>query len=125
MNYQLREYLIDLCAMGKTIAYQELSNECKLGLDMSSPADRSKIAEQLGTISIYEHHHNRPLLTAVVIAKRTHIQGDGFFKLGEQLGLGDWKILKKDSFDIVELNKCFEFWSNTENYNNFRNINYV
>lgn len=124
MNYLLREYLIDLCAKSKMISYQELSNECKLGLDMSSPPDRSKIAELLGTISTYEHHHKRPLLTAVVIAKRTHIQGDGFFKLGDQLGFGDWKMLKKDSFDIVQLNKCFDFWGNKENYNNFRNIKY-
>lgn len=90
--------------------------------NMSSPADRAKIASFFRTISIYENHHNRPLLTAVVIAKRTHIQGDGFFKLGDQLGFGDWKILKK-VLDIVQLNKCFEFWSNTDNYNNFEYLN--
>lgn len=125
MNYTVREYLIDLCAKGKTIAYQELANECKLGLDMSSPADRSKIAEMLGTISTYEHQHNRPLLTAVVIAKRTQVQGDGFFKLGDQLGLGNWKILKRDSFDIEQIKKCYEFWGNKENYTKYRNITYV
>lgn len=124
MNYRTREYLIDLCSKGKVIGYQELSDDCKLGLDMASPADRSKIAELLGEISTYEHHNKRPLLTAIVITKRTHTQGDGFFKLGEQLGYGQWKILKRDSFDMTQINLCFDFWSNKENYNKFRDINY-
>lgn len=124
MNYRVREYLIDLCTKGKIISYQELSEECKLGLDMSSPGDRSKIAELLGEISTYEHQNKRPLLTAIVIAKRTHTQGDGFFKLGEQLGLGNWKTLKRNAFDAEQIRLCSEFWSNTENYNKYRNINY-
>jgi len=124
MNYRVREYLIDLSSKGKTISYQELSNECKLGLDMSSPADRSEIAELLGELSTYEHQNRRPLLTAIVIAKRTQTQGDGFFRLGEQLGFGNWNILKKNLFDTQQISLCFDFWSNEDNYNNFRNIEY-
>ena len=94
MNYRLREYLIDLCAKGKTISYQILSNECKLGLDMSSPGDRAKIAGLLGEISTYEHSFGRPLLTAIVVTKKTQSEGDGFFKLGENLGFGPWQTLR-------------------------------
>jgi hypothetical protein len=124
MNYRLREYLIDLCTKSKMISYQELSNECKLGLDMASPGDRAKIAGLLGEISTYEHHNKRPFLTAIVVAKGTTTQGDGFFKLGEQLGKGNWKILKRNAFDAEQIKLCFEFWSNKENYNKFRNIEY-
>ena len=124
MNYRVREYLIDLCSKGKLTSYQDLSDECKLSLDMSSPGDRSKIAELLGEISTYENHNKRSLLTAIVIAKRTHTQGDGFFKLGEQLGFGHWKNLKETSFDVTQINLCFEFWSSKENYDKFRKISY-
>ncbi len=124
MDYQLREYLIDLCVKGKTISYQILSNECKLGLDMASPGDRSKIAGLLGEISTYEHTYGRPLLTAIVVTKKTQSEGDGFYKLGEILGFGPWYTLKKNFFDVEQIKLCFEFWSNTVNYNNFRNIKY-
>lgn len=125
MNYRIREYIIDLAANGKTISYQELSNECQLGLDMSSPGDRSKIAGLLGDISTYEHNNNRPLITALVVAKGTTMQGDGFYKLAEQFGFGSWKILKRDLFDIQEIKRCFDFWKNKDNYTNHRNITHV
>ncbi len=124
MNYRVREYLIDLSAKGKTISYQILSNECMLGLDMASPGDRSRIAELLGEISTYEHGYGRPLLTAIVVTKKTQSEGDGFYKLGEILGFGPWYTLKKSFFDVEQIKLCFEFWGNKENYINFRNIKY-
>jgi len=124
MNYRLREYLIDLCAKGETISYQILSDQCKLDLDMASPGDRSKIAVLLVEVATYEHNNKRPLLTAIVIAKQTHKQGDGFFRLGEQFGYGNWQTLKENLFDKEQIKQCFEFWGSNENYSTYRNIKY-
>ncbi|MEV6686897.1 hypothetical protein AB0N28_16380 [Streptomyces sp. NPDC051130] len=41
---------------------------------------------KLGHISVYEHQHGRPLLSALVVAKATGRPGDGFVELASQLG---------------------------------------
>lgn len=124
MNYRVREYLINLAAKRQIIHYQELSDVCKLGLDMQSPNDRAEIGKILGEVSTYEHEAGRPMISAIVVTKRSHYEGDGFFKLAEQLGLGPWKTLRDSDFDIREINKCFQFWSNAEYYERFKNIDF-
>jgi len=125
MNYRVREYLIDLANKGKIIYYQQLSDACKLGLDMqASEWDRAEIGRILGEISTYEHENGRPLISAIVLSKGSQYEGDGFFKLAEELGFGNWKNLRDSNFDIRQINNCFEFWKNSNNYKNFRDINY-
>ena len=39
-------------------------------------------------------------------------QGDGFFKLAEELGYGEWQKLKKDKlFEFDMMKKTHNFWS--------------
>jgi hypothetical protein len=117
MNQRVREHLINIAARGGTITYQKLSDECALKLDMqASQYDRAEIGRILGEISTFEHIHGRPLISAVVITKGTGYEGDGFFKLAQELGFGPWKKLRDSDFDIVEIKKCFEFWRNAENF---------
>tara|TARA_B100000678_G_scaffold246896_1_gene219939 strand:+ start:1139 stop:1507 length:369 start_codon:yes stop_codon:yes gene_type:complete len=118
MNTKVRSYLIEKARKKQTCYYQELSDTCKLGLLMSeSPHDRAEIGKVLGEISAYEHDHERPLLSALVISKGDNYQGDGFYKLAEELGYGKWQTLKKDiSFEIGQMNQCFDFWGDDEQY---------
>jgi hypothetical protein len=118
MNTRVREHLIEVSRKKGIIGYQELCNLCGLKLNMrDSPHDRGEIGRILGEISAYEYKHERPLLSAVVLSKSGE-EGDGFFKLCEELGItGDWRRLKKDNeFVVTEINKCHEFWGKVENY---------
>lgn len=113
MNNNVREKLIEVSRKKGIIHYQELCDSCNLKLDMrNSPADRAEIGRILGEISEYEYLNERPLLSAIVLSKSGE-EGDGFFRLCEQLGItSDWKKLKKDdTFSIMEINKCHEYWS--------------
>ena len=118
MNQVVRLHLIELARAGKVITYQELSNQCKLGLVMTdSQFARAEIGRILGEISAFEHNNNRPLISSLVISKGDNYQGDGFYKLAEELGFGKWKKLKNDlSFEMGQMNACYAFWKDNNNY---------
>jgi len=86
-----------------------------------NPQDRKEIGAILGEISEFEHNNGRPLLSAVVLSKSGE-EGDGFFKLCEELGItSDWRRLKKDDvFVATEINKCHDFWRDGGNYAKYK-----
>lgn len=122
MDQKVRHYLIELARKDKSITYQELSDHCQLGLIMQdSEFARAEIGRILGDISVYEHDHGRPLLSALVISKGGNYQGNGFYKLCESLGYGNWKKLKSDiAFEIGQMNACYAFWKDNINYKIYR-----
>jgi hypothetical protein len=82
---------------------------------------RGEIGRILGEISRFEHNETRPLLSSLVVSKGENYQGDGFYKLAEELGFGSWKKLKTDkSFEIGQMNVSYNFWANQSNYNKLR-----
>lgn len=122
MNIEIRNVLIEVARKRQVIHYQELSDRCRLGLNMhDNPSDRLEIGRLLGEISEYEYKNKRPLLSAVVITKSGE-EGDGFYKLCESLGItGDWKKLKRDGiFSAQEIQRCHDFWRNSINYEKFK-----
>ena len=106
------------------ISYQALTDLLDLGYNMSIEYDRARIGEDLGEVSTYEHNQGRPLLSALVLHKQTKYQGDGFFKLCEELELGagrSWEKLKKDKeFEKKCREDNFEFWKDKSNYQNYK-----
>lgn len=120
MNYDVRSFLIELARTnkGQTTTYQKLSDACKLKLDMQNPDHRNKIAGLLEEISLHEHNNdpNRPLLSSLVLRASDGMEGDGFFKMAEELDFGEWRKLKNSMFDVVQISKCFDFWQNENNY---------
>jgi hypothetical protein len=122
MNTTVRNYLIELARKKKTCFYQQLSDDCKLGLIMNdSEYARAEIGKILGEIVRFEHANSRPLLSSLVISKGDNYQGDGFYKIAEELGFGSWKKLKGDvSFEIGQMNACYDFWSSDVNYMQFK-----
>jgi hypothetical protein len=118
MNEQVRLHLIEVARKKKTITYQQLSDQCKLGLVMQeSEFARAEIGRILGEVSIFEFNAGRPLISSLVITKGENYQGDGFYKLCEELGYGPWKKLRDDiSFEIGIMNMCYEFWGDHINY---------
>ncbi|WP_373707958.1 hypothetical protein [Kaistella sp.] len=114
MNNIVRNKLIEVSKNKSIISYQELCNACDLKLNMrDNPSDRGEIGRILGEISVYEFENNRPLLSAVVLSKNGE-EGDGFYKLCEDLGLTkNWRKLKEEGiFSIQEIIKCHQYWAN-------------
>lgn len=124
MNYKVRTYLIEKARKKQLAYYQSLSDDCHLGLDMqNNPHDRLLIGSIIGEISVFEHQNDRPLLSALVVTRGEQYQGDGFFKLAEELGFGKWDKLKKDiSFEIGQINACYDFWGNPAKYDKYKNV---
>ena len=123
MNNQVRRYLIEKARdrRNPTITYQRLSDECGLGLNMQDGQHiRNEIGRILGDISRFEHSHDRPLLSALVTRVGDDDEGDGFYKLAEELGFGNWRRLRSNMFSAMQITECVNFWSNPDNYENFR-----
>lgn len=125
MNIKVRQYLIELARkkVNQTVTYQQLSDDCDLRLNMrESPFDRKVLGGILGDISIYEHENDeRPLLSALVVRAGDNYEGDGFYKLAEELGFGKWQNLKNDGiFEAVQIRECIKFWSDDSNYYAFK-----
>lgn len=123
MNENVRRKLIEIArAKGEqTITYQELSDQCQLGLVMrDSEYARAEIGRILGEVSAFEHHNQRPLLSSLVLSKGSSYEGDGFFKLCEELNYGPWRKLQKDiTFPIVQMRRCYEFWKDDKNFSRY------
>lgn len=119
MNTIVRSFLIERAreTNNETVHYQELCDKCRLGLDMGRIDHRAEIGRILGEVSAYEHHNDRPLLSVLVVRAGDNYEGDGFYKLAEELGFGDWKKLRKSKeFDIIQMNRCIAFWADHSNY---------
>jgi len=125
MNTAIRKLLIETARIeGHTISYSTLNEQCELGYDFSLDYHRKMIGEDLGELSEYEHKAGRPLLSALVVHKGSNYEGDGFYRLCENLGFGDAESLKRNrkTFDAERKQECYDFWSDEENYKKFKNI---
>lgn len=119
MNTRVRSYLIDVARnrTAPTTTYQRLSDECNLGLQMQEkPSDRNTLATILEEISVFEHQNSRPLLSSLVLRASDNQEGDGFYKLAEKLGFGDWQALKRGEFAITQINECIAYWTDNNNF---------
>jgi hypothetical protein len=68
----------------------------------------------LGEIGEYEHSHNRPLLSAVVVRSDKEKPGKGFFTLARELGelqenMDEWTFWKR------ELKMVYDTWRLSNN----------
>lgn len=114
MNEILKATMIEIAKNRSFITYQQLSDQCNLGLDMVDIAQRKILANKLGEISTIESNAGRPLLSVVVFSQINNQPGNGFFTLANQLGLyhGGNNPGQRDIFFINELNKCYNYWAN-------------
>ena len=123
INKIVRNYLIEVARhrTNPTVTYQKLSDDCELNLDMSIPYHRREIGAIIGDISVYEYKRDRPLLSSIVIRAGDNYEGDGFYKLGEELGFGDWRKLKREGvFEIKQMRDTINFWTNNSNYKKYK-----
>ncbi|CAN5379532.1 hypothetical protein BH23BAC1_BH23BAC1_04940 [soil metagenome] len=121
MDIRVRSKLIQIARNHLSpISFPVLIQEMDLGLNLDRPYDKSRLNEILHDISMDEHEEGRPLLSCLVKTKTNKGQGDEFFKLCEELGMGEWRALKNDpEFLEDQRRQCYEFWSNEENYQKY------
>lgn len=94
MVKDIRLQLIELAKLRTTWTYTQLNEHLELGLNFNNDYHRKLIGEWLGEISVYEYSKGRPLLSSLITHKnRKREQGDGFYKLCEELFDENWEDL--------------------------------
>lgn len=107
---KVRNILIQRAIKGRIIEYSELCNVAALPFDMHNPHDRMLIGDLLETISVKEFEAGRPLLSSIVLTANGE-EGDGFYKMAEKLGYGEWLKLKKGlTFAADMIKRTFDYW---------------
>ncbi|MFE1877947.1 hypothetical protein ACFW9N_45135 [Streptomyces sp. NPDC059496] len=92
------------------ISYKEFAQRVDPhGLDpYTSQNQMHGLYPKLGHISVYEHQHGRPLLSALVVTKATGRPGDGFAELATQLG---FEAAEEAGFWEHQVAQAVRFWS--------------
>lgn len=122
MEKDIRKKLIELARLKTPWSYSQLNAQLELGLDFRNGYDRDRIGEMLGEISRYEFSKKRPLLSSLIIHQaKDREQGDGFYKLCEELLGIDWMELKADKeFELEKMKECYAYWKDDSNYKKFK-----
>lgn len=122
MDREIRTKLIELARLRTTWSYSQLNEQLLLNLNFNDASDRILIGEWLGEISIYEHKNNRPLLSCLITHQdKMREQGDGFYKLCEELLDIPWQDLKADKeWENKQIATCYKFWLDPENYKKYK-----
>ncbi|KAF0200260.1 MAG: hypothetical protein FD170_3615 [Bacteroidetes bacterium] len=127
MNSKVRQYLIEAARKkDKFVYYSDVVKDCGLEIDTNTEFGRRQLSEVLGQVSEFENNQlpSRPLLSSLAIYKdkNKNDHGDGFYRIAEQLGKGNFKKLKDDLFAFSEAEECRIFWQQTDNYQKFASI---
>jgi hypothetical protein len=122
MKKEIRDKLIELARLKTPWSYSQLNDQLLLGLHFKHSYDREIIGDWLGEISMYEFNKGRPLLSALIIHGNDREQGDGFYKLCEDIYERPWEELKADkNFEVEKMKECYAFWKDNDNYKKFKN----
>ena len=92
------------------IGYEELNQECHLGLDLGNSHGRKVIGEYAGAVCEFEVKKGRPMLSAVLVhAASPRGPGQGFYHWADELG--QRKPGETDNqLWIRILNECHAYW---------------
>ncbi len=75
MREDIRERLIQKAKANRLVTYKELGEQFQIR------AWWRQLGRIVGEISIYEHEHKRPYLSAIVVRQDTQRPGNGFWGL--------------------------------------------
>ena len=122
MLKEIRDKLIELARLKTPWTYSQLNDQLQLGLNFNNEYDRKLIGEWLGEISVHEFERKRPLLSSLIIHQaKDREQGDGFYKLCEELYGTPWEDLKANKdFEVEKMKECYAFWKKNDNYKKYK-----
>lgn len=123
MDRNIRAKLIELARLRTTWSYTQLNEQLQLNLNFSDSSERKLIGDWLGEISVHEFEKDRPLLSCLITHQNgLREQGDGFYKLCEDIYGEDWETLKANKkWENQLIADCYEFWLKPDNFKNFKN----
>ncbi len=100
-----------------TISYLNLVQEADLGFNLDNTHEKKQLKEVLAEISEAECAAGRPVLSCLVTVSGHKGQGDTFYKLCEQLGLGEWRDLRRQEGFLKSLRtECRAYWQDEANF---------
>ena len=103
---RIRAILVEVATRRQTITYSALAKRARLKWNHKVSHDRLMIGALLGDISNEEYARGRPLLTAVVVQKKTGRPGLGFQGLVLLKGFPS-----TPHFWDIELKRAHDFWA--------------
>lgn len=103
---EMREILIGLAKLGKTMSYSELASQITCAnIHHRAPAFE-RILQALCTAEVRE---NRPILGVLVVNKATGRCGGGFFKWASAYG---FDTHDPEAFWQAEFGRVLDYWQN-------------
>ena len=107
-----------------TTSYLNLVQEADLGFNLDNPHEKKRLKEALAEISEVEYAAGRPILSCLVTVTGHKGQGDTFYKLCEQLGLGEWRDLRRQEGFLKDLRtECRGYWQSEVNFQEHSQLN--
>lgn len=107
----LRQILISQARTEQTITYGQIAELVAPVAPVRLEKPFSPLHNWLGNVSRFEHHHRRPLLSAVVVAVESGRPGRGFGTFAATLGREVGNDV--EAFWQQEIDDVFAFWSRT------------
>ena len=123
VNKEIRETLIELAVINKTVTYARLNTSSDSGYDFRDPDERDSFSEDIEAISLSEVKNGRPPLGAVVVYKSGSVSKpilESLYNMCIELYDLSPETSKPNSTFLKSLQaKCHEYWKVTENYRKF------
>lgn len=109
MNQAVHNRLVRLAQARQTASFEEIAS--LVGTDARSRVSQSRTSKILNEISVYEHSHARPMLSALVLHSEGTSPGPEFFSLARTLGRYSGEDEQSDrKFFEAEIKSVHDLW---------------
>jgi hypothetical protein len=107
----VRDRLITAARRRERVTYKMIARA--IGRPIKGPHWAVPIGRVLAPISEDEVAAGRPMLSAIVVSQDSDLPGEGFYKLGRQLGVVDAGETP-EAFARRQIRLVYEYWAETE-----------
>jgi hypothetical protein len=115
---KVRDILIDTAKQQRRVPYGRLLGE--FGLSTAEKTNVDQLSDILHEIGAENVRRDEPCLSALVVRAGSDLPSWGFYKSMSRLDLfsGDPKSSAAEEFALSEQQRCFDYWSQTNNETN-------
>lgn len=108
---ELKSYLVSIAKIQETVTYRQVLKS--FGLQLNPGNVGLLVREGLDPLIYLNAEHNEPILSSLVVRKKSGTPGPGFFRKMQIIGKYDGSIQSKDATDFhkTELKKIWNHYS--------------